>query len=70
MRKKIGVKGMQCTSCEKLLTLSINEIDGISVQSISYKTGELVIDYEDEDKLEEVKRVIEDNGYKISLQSE
>lgn len=67
MRKKIIVKGMHCPSCEKLLTMTINEINGVSVQSISYKTGELVLDYEDEGKLRQVKKQIEDSGYQVSL---
>lgn len=65
MQTKLNVKGMHCQSCEKLLTISINEIDGVHVQSISYKTGQILIDYDDESKLDKVKAIIEDNGYSV-----
>ncbi|MGA1867375.1 MAG: heavy-metal-associated domain-containing protein [bacterium] len=65
MQKKIIVSGMHCTGCEKLLSMSINELKGVTVQSISYKSGELVVDYDEEEKLPQVLQQIEDNGYKV-----
>ena len=65
MQKKIIVGGMHCTGCEKLLSMSIDELNGVTVQSISHKSGELVIDYDEEEKLPQVIQQIEDNGYTV-----
>ncbi|MGA1824038.1 MAG: heavy-metal-associated domain-containing protein [bacterium] len=65
MQKKLMVNGMHCPGCEKLVSMSIDELRGVTVQAINYKSGELVIDYEEEEVLPQVIKKIEDNGYNV-----
>ena len=57
----IKTKGMHCSSCEMLLKDSLEEL-GAKVISISHKTGEVVVEYDNE---EAVVDVIKNEGYDV-----
>ena len=63
---KFIVKGMHCKSCEILINDSIEELEGIENTNSSYQKGEVVVSY-DETKIDKqaIKKVIEDEGYKV-----
>lgn len=65
MEKSLKVKGMHCHSCERLLTMAIEDLYNVSVKSISYEKGEVEIEYEDEAQIEKVKKIIKENGYEV-----
>ena len=65
MEKIIKVKGMHCKSCEMLLTDSISEIKGIEKVSADSKKGEVVVNYSNESLINEIKKTIEKEGYKV-----
>jgi copper chaperone CopZ len=65
MEKTLKVSGMHCRSCEMLLTDSISEITGVEKVSADFKKGTVTVSMKDERMLEEVKKAIEKEGYKV-----
>ena len=60
---EIKTSGMHCKSCEILLSEVISELQGTKSVRADYKTGILVV--EGEVSLENVKTVVEKEGYKV-----
>ena len=64
MKHTLKIKGMHCASCEKMVKMSIGEIDGAKLISISAKTGEAKVDA-DASLLPKIKAAIKEAGYKV-----
>ncbi|MFH1210421.1 MAG: heavy-metal-associated domain-containing protein [archaeon] len=66
MKAKIEVKGMHCTSCEVLLTDSLQEIAGVNKVKVDHKKGEVEVDF-DESKVNigAIKLAIIKEGYNV-----
>lgn len=65
MEKTIKVSGMHCKSCEILLEDSISEINGAKVLSADHKSGTIKIVLEKESLMQDVKKAVEKEGYKV-----
>lgn len=65
MEKTIKVEGMHCKSCEMLLSDSIGEIEGIQKVSADSKKGIVNIEYTQEKAVEETKKAITKEGYRV-----
>ena len=65
MEKTLVVKGMHCKSCEVLLSDVIGEIKGVSKASADSKKGIVVVEYSDAKALEEARKAIVKEGYKV-----
>lgn len=62
---KLKVKGMTCPSCEMLIK-DILEDEEVKVNSISHKTGELDISYNEKTQdFEEIKKVLAEEGHEV-----
>lgn len=63
MKKEINVSWMHCVACELLIENKLNEIDWVKVESVSFKKNSLNINIKDENKLNEVNKIIEELWY-------
>ncbi len=63
--KIIYVKGMQCVSCEELITQSLNDLDSVKAKA-SFTDGKVVVKY-DENKisLDKIEKEIEKGKFKV-----
>ena len=67
--KNIYISGMTCTSCEVLISDSLQEIDSIKYVKINHREGIAKIDYgNDQLSWSEIISKIEDLGYEASLE--
>ncbi len=48
MKHELLVNGMNCRSCELLVTEALEEVDGVRKAEASHLTGSVVVDYEPE----------------------
>jgi len=65
MIHNIKISGMHCASCEKMVKMSVEEIEGAKLLFISSKTGEAKIDAKDGAALQKAKAAINEAGYKV-----
>ena len=65
MEKTIKVEGMHCKSCEMLLMDAISEIRGVQGVSADFKKGTVKIACSDEAALDEAKKAIAKEGYRV-----
>ena len=63
MKTKIQVKGMHCTSCEVLLQDELEDINVVS--TFNHKNGTATIEFEPPVTLDQIKKVIETEGYTV-----
>ncbi|MFH0885378.1 MAG: heavy metal-associated domain-containing protein [Candidatus Micrarchaeota archaeon] len=61
----IKVEGMHCKSCEMLLTDVLSEIKGVQKISADFKKGTVTVSATDNGALEEAKKAIAKEGYKV-----
>lgn len=64
-RVLLQIEGMHCPSCEKVLSMALNE-ESITVERIDASSGEAVVIFSDGFDKEKVSRIIEEAGYKLS----
>lgn len=65
MKKKLKVEGMHCASCEMLLSDVVSGIDGVEEANADYRKGTVTIIVADPGTVEEAKKAIEKEGYKV-----
>ncbi len=66
MESKIRISGMHCASCEKILTMAVDEVEGAKMLKIDHKSGEAKVEAKDAETLAKVKKAIEAEGYKTA----
>lgn len=65
--KVIQTYGMHCSGCEETIESEIKKIDGIKSVKADHVNKKVTVKYDDKKvKLEQVKQVIVDAGYKLS----
>lgn len=57
MKKNYKLEGLDCANCAALLEREIQKIEGIQSASVSFMTGKLVIECEDEKQDEVTKKI-------------
>jgi len=67
-KQKYYVTGMTCISCEKIVQDSISEISFVSVVEVSQKKGELLIEYEGNEKklFKKIEEKLSSHSYEVS----
>ena len=65
MIHNIKISGMHCASCEKMVKMSIDEIEGATLQSVSAKDGLAKVQLKDDSLLPKIKAAIKEAGYKV-----
>jgi copper chaperone len=64
---EIQVTGMRCSGCEMLVSEALEEMDGVSKAKASHQTGVIEVEYDPaKADLETMKKVIEEQGFKVS----
>ncbi|MCL5411051.1 MAG: heavy metal translocating P-type ATPase [Patescibacteria group bacterium] len=68
---KLNITGMHCTSCEKILTEELGDLEGVEKAEVSYenKNANVIFD-DDKVKQEKILEVIAKEGYKGEIQKE
>jgi len=66
-KESLLIQGMHCKSCETLIKDALEEeLKGIKSIKISAAKGDAVIEYDEkETSLDEIKKVIKGEGYKV-----
>ncbi len=63
---RINVEGMTCVNCARAIEVSLRNLKGVLKVSVSFELGRVLVDYDSKFISEEdIKRVIEDLGYKV-----
>lgn len=57
MKKVLKLRGLDCANCAASLENSIQKIDGINTASISFMTERLVIEFDENNEKEIMKKV-------------
>jgi len=65
MERKIKVEGMHCRSCEMLLMDIVSEIKGVQKVTADFKKGVVTVSAADAGAIEEAKKAIAREGYKV-----
>jgi len=65
--KTIYITGMMCMHCEARVKQLLEGIKGVESADVSHEKGTAVITFKNDIKDSAIKKVIEDNGYKITL---
>lgn len=64
VKKEIKLKGMTCTSCEKIIAKKLKEFSGIHYFSVDYAGSLLKLEFDDDKvSLAEIRRAVEEKGY-------
>ena len=63
---ELRTKGMHCSSCEKVISMELEDTGAVKVKKINHKTGAIFLSYNpemiDEKK---IKKIIKDEGYEV-----
>jgi Cu2+-exporting ATPase/Cu+-exporting ATPase len=63
---RLNVEGMTCVNCARAIEISLKNLKGVSEVSVSFELGRVLVDYAPNFVSEEdIKRVIEDLGYRV-----
>lgn len=62
---KLNVSGMHCRSCEMLIKDALEEIKGVKDVEANHSQGTVRLLHEDNVRLDEIKKTIEREGYKV-----
>ncbi len=62
--KHVSIEGMQCNNCVKSVTEAINKLSGASAK-VSLENNEAVVSYDREISDKDIKKAIENAGYKV-----
>lgn len=57
MKYKFKIKGIDCANCAAELERAIQKVDGVTEASISFMTEKLIIECDEENKDEVMKKV-------------
>jgi copper ion binding protein len=64
--EELNVKGMHCKSCEMLIEDSVSEIKGVSHVKAHLTKNKVSVKFdESKAKIEDIKKAIESEGYKV-----
>ena len=63
--KTINIEGMQCNHCKMSVEKALNSIEGVKNVNVSLENKNATIEYENEIDNEEIKKVIEEAGFKV-----
>lgn len=56
---------MHCASCEKMVKMSLSEIEGAKLLEVSSKDGSAKVELNDVSLLPKIKSAIKEAGYKV-----
>lgn len=66
MKEILKVQGMSCGHCVNSIESSVGELAGVSSVKVELGSGEVSVAFENEETtLDQIKEVIEDQGYDI-----
>ncbi len=65
MEATLKVSGMHCASCEKVISMALEDVPGAKVISANSKTGVVKVSAADDKTLAAVKKAIAAEGYKV-----
>ncbi|MCA1061279.1 heavy metal translocating P-type ATPase [Rossellomorea aquimaris] len=69
--KTVSIEGMTCASCSQAVEKATKKLDGVQQASVNLATEKLNITYdENELSLEEIKKAVDDAGYKAVTEME
>ena len=57
MKKVLKIRGLDCANCAVNLENAIQKIDGINTASVSFMTERLVIEFDENNEKEIIKKV-------------
>ncbi len=64
------ILGMHCASCAKLIEKKLNKTSGVISSSVNYASEIATVEVENSAKDEDIKKAVEDVGYKIGINVE
>ena len=63
---RLNVEGMTCVNCARAIEISLKNLKGVSNVNVSFELGRVLVEYDPNFVSEEdIKRVIEDLGYRV-----
>lgn len=64
-RIELKIAGMHCPSCEKLIKMELESLNGVRVQSVDHKTGKAEVLVSGAIGDEEIQKAVKDAGYEL-----
>lgn len=65
METTLKVSGMVCPACKMLVEDSISEIKGAKAVSVNHMTGKVIVAYDSNETLEQIKLAIRNEGFTV-----
>lgn len=63
----IKIQGMSCGHCVKAVTNALSGVDGVTNVKVSLEKNEAVFDSSKDVDMEEIKKAVEEQGYKVDI---
>jgi copper chaperone CopZ len=61
----LNVEGMHCSGCENRIQKAVSLVDGVKEVKANHETGKVIVNYEENTNIEEIKNAILDLDFKI-----
>lgn len=65
MKELLKVDGMSCNHCVSTIEKNVGEIAGVSSVTVNLEQKEVVVEFDQEATLAQVKETIEDQGFDV-----
>ena len=62
---ELKIEGMSCEHCVRTVTNALSSVAGVSRVEVSLETGKAVVELEGDVPLEELKKAVEEWGYRV-----
>jgi len=63
---KLKVEGMTCNHCVMTVKRAVMGVEGVKDAQVSLSEGSVVVKAEDETPIENIKKAIEEAGYRVA----
>lgn len=63
---ELKIEGMTCEHCVRTVTNALSSVKGVSRVEVSLETGRARVELEEDVPLEELKRAVEEWGYRVA----
>jgi len=66
----LQISGMHCASCEKIISMELNEVEGVETVKVNYQTGEAIIEARSETDKNAILDAVKKAGYEAQIVGE
>jgi len=62
----VAISDLHCRSCELLLEGKLKQLPGVNKVSVSYKSGQAILEYDGQaPEMDKIEKIIDEAGYRL-----